>query len=128
MTLAESIRDKATEIIQNNGYDIYVYMSPSRSLSSEGTSTITKGVETSAKAVFFTEDGSIVTEMEGVVTYNISRIYLKYNIGTITAESILNMRDEYYKITYMDKHPLGNIPITYYELVVEKLQDQEKVS
>ena len=131
MAIASDIISDINVVIEEHGIDITAYLSPTYSYDDEGGITsISLGTDTSAKSIIFTEgDGETFEhEEEGVEELIIYRIYLKSSIGTITKKSVFFINNEYFRIVAIKKHPLEDQNVTYYEVVVERLPDQDVVT
>jgi hypothetical protein len=129
MVLSAQLISDFGDIIDSHGSTVSVYLSPTYTLDTEGNDTITKGTATSAKALLFSERGEFArSEVEGIDMELKYEAYLKSTVGTIAENDIIEWSSEYFRILSIEKNPLDTETITFYAIVMERIQPQSKVS
>ena len=130
MTLSDDIISDVSDILTEHGVDVTVYLNPTYTLDDEGyAGTISVGTGTSAKAFIYSDAGEVITsEVEGIDRQLRYRCFLQSSTGTISQKAIVKWNSEYYKIVSIDRNELEDQTVTFYDLLIERIQPQNIVS
>ena len=123
MGMGQQVLDALKARVTEHGLSIDVYATPTYTKNDEGYAIITKGIATSVKALIFLENGDVVPQLEGIERFRVFRVFIAGDAVTIAKETILSISSIYYKVIFIDTHPLDIDP-TYYELVAEEIPAQ----
>lgn len=132
MAISDQIGTDITNILNEVGSSVDVYIAPSYTLNSEQeTTAISKGTKTSATAFFYTEDGEeFIREIEGIDRRKQFRCFLA-DIGTLTAKSLIRIpatTGDFFKITNLDPNPISGATTSFYDILIERYQPQSVIS